>query len=383
MVTESALGELFLLLVAIYGVECFRWVARGAVVLRAWPFGRYAVEAPWAIAAQFRRLVTPGFPLPPWGVLVAAEALPFRPGPAGLHFPDRHAQGWTRPSVEERFVPWSALATVRFSGLELLVGEQVVHQFGSRRAAAAAVQLLSGWAGLAALSEKQRAAKLKDALEPRFEVALARARVQTWQRQRWPLVVAQVLLFVTLFGGLGWVAFSGARSLPTVRLLVAGVVAWVGCIAVAVLSVRRALTKEARPGVGQWAVTLVSPLALLRAHDLVEGELVGELDPAAVVAALAPAEVAREWLERQRRELTYPLTAGVLAPAPEAVLADDAWLRELLIRKTTRLLQDVGGEETKAPPGLHCPRCLASYAAGTTACSSCPGVGLVGVGAKA
>jgi hypothetical protein len=102
---ESAVGQLALLLGVIYLLDCFRWVARNAAVFRVvWPLP-HAVGGAWQIAAQFKRALVFGFPLPPFGSVLTAEDWPFVAGAHGVRFLAHDVPLHAAPTASERFVP--------------------------------------------------------------------------------------------------------------------------------------------------------------------------------------------------------------------------------------------------------------------------------------
>jgi hypothetical protein len=370
---ESTASELFALLVLVYLVECFRWVARGAVVVRDVP-----PLAPWAtspirLGAQFRRALAFGWPLPPFGSMYVADGWLASPGPTAVRFGPVEAPRGTTPLAGERVVPWEDVPNLRVDGVELRLGSEVLRVFGSRRAARGCLEALQA---LANTSAKKRPAAIEAALRSRYDAMTVQARLGPWRRWRLAVFAANGLLWVALFGGWALLALDESPP-PLVPLLVGMLLAWLLAVPVTVLAVRRVLPREVWPTPFQWTLTLLSPLALLRSPDVVETELLGELEPAALVAALLPPKEARRWLERAAREWRHVVTPPGAQVAAAEVLADDAWLRERLAQETKRLADSLPGASEPPPRVAHCPRCLTEYGARVSECSSCPGVALV------
>lgn len=369
---ESAASELFALLVIVYVIECFRWVARGAVLFRdVPPAGAWAAEA-LQIGSQYRRALAFGWPLPPFGSMYVADGLLVNAGPAGVRLRALELLPGTTPLASERWLPWADIAQLSVDGFELKRGAEVLRVFSSRRAARACLAALQEWAKA---SDAKRPAALEKALAARFDAKAAGERLRPWRRWRWVVFLANLGLFTALFGGWGLLSFS-ARPPPFALLLLFMLLAWWVAIGATVLAIRRVLPRDARPTRFQYFLTLFSPLSLLRSPDVIEAELLADLEPAALAVAALKPQAARDWLDRAARELRYPVTPKDSEPGSAGALADDAWLRERQVSQLERLAKGLGATTPKTGAGLHCPRCFTEYAGEATSCSSCPGVAL-------
>lgn len=374
---ESAARELFFILVLIYLVDCFRWVARSAVLVRVMPLWGASVGPPWQVGAQFRRALAFAFPLPV-GSLFVAEPLAVRPGPHGVLVPAPGERSWALPSTRDTLVPWEALGTLRVLELELVGPQGVLHTFSSRAAAGATAAALAQLQAMASQGQGKRKGQLEALLEERFESAAPKALLRRWRWARLPVVFANLLLFAAIFGGLGVVSFA-ARPPETVRVLAAVGATWLVAGLVTVFTARRLLPKERRPSKAQWATTLLSPLSLMHSGELVEGELLGGVEPAVLASVLLPPKLSRAFLQRGRRELAHPLVPEGLVPLDAEAQAGLDWLRAQLGVRLLALEKTLPeGGEAAAPKGLHCPRCLTGYLGDVAVCSSCPGVALRG-----
>jgi hypothetical protein len=369
----SAAGDLFALLVVVYVIECFRWVARDAVVFRDVP-----PLAPWAsgalrVGAQLRRGLAFGWPLPPLGSMFAADGLLVQPGPRGVRLAPLDAPRGQTPLAGEPWLTWADVSSLSVRGVELCRGQAVLRAFGSRRAARACLEGLQAWA---ALPEAARPKAIARALAGRLDVASASARLAPWRRWRRAVLLANSVLFSALFGAWGALAFA-ERPWPFWRLVVVMLTAWLMAAVTTVVAARAVLPSGARPTRGQWLLTVLSPLSLIRSPDIIEPELVGDLEPAALAVAVLPAQAARDWLDTATRELRHPVTSPAATPAAEPVLTDDAWWRAEVSAQLAQLAAGLAQTRPALGAGLHCPRCLTSYGGDTQACSSCLGVALV------
>jgi hypothetical protein len=372
----STVGELFAILAVVYLVDCFRWVSRSAVLFREVPLLGWGRSKPWHVGAQLRRSIAFGFPLPPFGSLLDAEPLPFRPGPEGLVFPAADEDGWVRPAKRDRCVAWKDLGTLKLQELELHGPEGLVAVFGSRAAAASAGALLEALRQVEG-NEKKRERAVREALEARFDAPAFEARLKPWRR--WSLLahLFNSLLFVAVFGGFA-VALLRSGAVPVVRLLLQALIAWCLALAVTLLAIRRGLPRPAQPRTGQWVTTVLSPLSLMRAGDLFDQDLAGGVDPLVPATVLLPERALREYLSLRRRELQFPLTPRELELAEAPWQAQDEWLRAELRARVEKLAADRKLDlDEGRPTGLHCPRCWSGYTGTATECASCHGVALV------
>lgn len=369
---DSGAAELAVILAAIYLLDCFRWVSRSARLLRRWPLLGARVERPMRVAAQFSRGLAFGSPVPVESLL-SAEGSCLRPLEAGLWIAEEDLSRWARPGRDARLVPWSELATLEVRDLELVGPVGLRHVFGSRRAALAVRRQLAMLAGSGGSGGQPPSSALVEAvLAAPFDVAALDGRLARWARVKPWLVVTTTLLLgalVATLWGMFLPPFAWWWLLPGVA------VAWVASAVAVVLGVRRALEPEVRPSVGQWVLLLVSPLSLMRGGDLIEAELVADLEPLAVAAALLPKAEAERVVGEGLRALQFPL---VYDDGPHV---DDAALRARLAAQVEQLARARGLTlAAAARAGRHCPRCLTEYRAGheVQVCGSCPGVPLVG-----
>ncbi len=351
---NSVAAELVVIVAALYLLDCFRWVGRSAMLVRRWPWSRARLEAPWRIAPQFSRRLAFGLPLPVEQLLVAEGAC-LRPLAEGLWLSDDDLGSWARPGREAKLVPWGELENVQVVGLEL-VGAGRRHQFGSRRAAAAARAFLS-------------TAKKRRSLRSYFDADEVERRLASVRGVR-PLVRLTTCALLAALSALLWAVFE--PRVPWSWFLAPLGVTWVSCLVVASVAIRRVLPAEVRPSRWQWVLLLISPLSLIRTLDVIEGELVTDFDPGVVAMVACEAAEAQRVVAQRLRALAYPLVHD------DGPHHDDLALREEL----SALLRAAASArgltlDQRTPAGRHCPRCHTEYRADVVTCSSCPGVALV------
>lgn len=372
---SSAAGELFALLSLVFLVECARWVARGAVVVRVVPvLGRW-VSAPIRVASQLTRALAIGWPLAPLGSMFAAERWPFVVGANGVRVVPPEAPLGARAEASDVFVAWSDAGRLQVAGKTLTLDGKVVATLGSQRAAAAVARLLERCRE--AKGERGRGRAVSSELQQRHDVEALRARLGPWRRWRWVAYVTHGALFVAIFGTGAVFSFSEWRP-PVLWAAAAVFFAWWLAAVSTVVVVRRCLPPTFRPTKLQWVVTLLSPVSLVRALDLVESELCGDFDPEAHVVVLLKPQAARDALDGWRRMVAFPVrvTGGVAAEA--AAESDDVAFRALRLEMLDAHIAGLKGTAAPKVEGLHCPRCLSPYARAVPECQACPGVALVG-----
>lgn len=210
----------------------------------------------------------------------------------------------------------------------------------------------------------------------RLARAEAAVRVQALVRATRSLRVAASVLWLGLVAGAGWLAFGSAEH-ETLALVSLGAL-WVLAV-LAGLEARRRLVAAgslvrtvAPPSWRDTIVALLSPISILRLHDLYTKRALEDLDVLAIAAAVLPVERVR------------PLLREALARAVHGVemVRERAELEALAVE-----LGIAPGELLAAPEreGAHahayCPVCLAQYMGegegAQSVCESCGGVALL------
>jgi hypothetical protein len=200
------------------------------------------------------------------------------------------------------------------------------------------------------------------------------------------VVVATNLLWLGLFGGLV-VLMRAPLPWLVVSALCLVAAGWVSAPLATWLVLRKSawLEPEWRPGRAARVLAALTPLAAIRHLDLLARELVGDLDPLAVGAALLGP---RALGVAARPRLVSLRFAAVIPPAGGE--ADHAWWRQRLLERVSGLLRarDVDPDALFAAParddpdmGAWCPSCRAQYRRQSVElrCSNdlCAGVSLV------
>ena len=371
--------ELFLLLWVLYLLECLRWVSPSSAGLRALVPGRWRLVRPHRPGTHWKRALLPTAPWPPLGELFVCDELPFRVGPEGLVLSTWRPEGWTRAANDESLLRFDELDRLRVSGTELSLDGKVVWAFGTRRMALSVAGLLKALRG----SEKKREKALQAFLDARFDPEEARRRVDAFRRAVRPLVLACNLLLVLFVAGLALLLWMPYR-VNLVALLVELAVVWIATGALFEWTLRRVLPKALRPPLGRRIITLLSPLSLVRAHDELRVEVLGDLDPLCAGAVLLQEKGLATHARDALAALAFPLSPEDPADEGPSVRTEE-WLRNALQECVRRLVAKSGLDPEDlldAPPpndpgaSAWCPRCRATFAQDDGRCSSCRGVEL-------
>lgn len=362
----SELAELYAIFLVLYLFECCAWVPRRSIgIVRI--LGRWRARRAWRPSANVKSSVCFGAPWPPLGSALLTDPLPVVLGPDGI-------AGAREDGVDGAwFTPWADLGPVRADGTLVEGVGPVPLRFASRRGAASLAHALES---LRCLTPKKRATAIERYLDARYEVATVGQHLHEALRELRGLRISANLLWLGLFGGLGAVvATGGVWLLVPVALLV--LIFWV----IHAFMLRRTwrrltcLPAEFAPESNKRWVALLSPLAGVRAADLVMRELVGDLEPVAVAAAL----VAPDGLRAFSRPWLATLIMQRVNPAPGAQ-ADSEWWRKQSVLRTEKVLRDAGldPQVLLAPPARDCeqmrswcPHCLAQFE--RSAGEPCPG----------
>jgi hypothetical protein len=359
----SDLAELYAILLVLYLFECCAWVPRRSVGLYCLA-GRWRARRAWRPNPSWSRSVVFGTPWPPLTSPLLTDPLPFVLGPDGITLCDGGG-----------FVPWEKAGPFAAVGkrLEGLAGQVVT--LATRRGAAA---LAAGLEEVRQLSQQKRSAALGRLLDTRFDAREPGQRLALFNREVRFLRVSANLLWVCMFLGLAGVLAVGAPllvlPLAFLALLLSGFNAVVFLRTLRKLS---ALPREWGPDRSKRLVAILSPVSSVRAADLIARELVGDLEPLAVAAALIPASTLAALARPHLATLRFQKLAS-----PPGGQDDQRWWRDQVGQRVERVLRDRGldPQALLAPPARDnstvqawCPSCLAQFGPGRNASGLCPG----------
>ena len=365
----SELAELYAILLVLYAFECCAWVPRRAVGVMAMT-GRWWLRQAWRPNPSWSISLVLGTPWPPLTPPLITEPLPFALGPDGITL-------WESGGA---FVPWDQAGPFRAKGVRLEgAGEGLVTMATRRGAAVLAAALES----LRQLPAKRRPAAVERLLDSRFDAAQAGERLRQFQHDVRSLRVCANLLWVSVFVGLAAVvAVRAAVLLLPLAVLVFGFSVLSAVILSRTLRRLTWLQGALAPDRSKRLVAFLSPISGVRATDLIARELLGDLEPLAVAAAL----VAPGALAAFARPSLAALRLQQRAPAPGGE-SDQVWWREQIGKRIERILREKGldPQTLLSPPAREsnqieafCPSCLAQYGStrGSDLCPSCESIPL-------
>lgn len=354
----SELGTLFVVLVLVYLVQCIVWVGPGSSVFALGGAGRGGRRKQGFIWNAFDLAGVMANPLPPLHSLVVSDWPDFLISPHGCCYKPREG-----PPVA---VPWEKLTVTTTESRLLCNGSPVLK--------AAEVQIRECAEMLAQL-RKLKSRKRQAAIERRLrrslrETAVRRKLMVFRRRSRW-LRVAANLQFFLLFVA----APLGFQLLGSKRML------WPLIAAVVLLSIsitsefwilHKAMSAKAGGTRLKSGLTMfLSPVAAMRACDVIARDLFAGYHPLAVAAALLPHEDFREFAGEQLRACRFSeYPAGYDGQMLERMM-------EQLIRRQGILTEELMRPRRREGNCVaYCPRCLAQYMKERSECADCGHPGL-------
>ena len=348
----SPLESLFLVVVVIYLIQCLSWVTPGASVFALSFRGRGKHKPRGFVWSALR---TEGFlagPFPPLTPLTVVAWPSFQLDPQGITvLPD---QG------DPVFLPWQNV-TLAHTESRVLCNDRAVFR-GSEAHVLAHFTLLQS---LQRAALPQRGPMIERSFSRAMSASAVERRLKVFARRScWLRIFANLqFTFLFLMVPLAFAAF-GPRILWRIILLVLAMSAF---IALEFWTSHRKLFPEA--GGARWkaVVTIVlSPVAAVRACDVLARDLLGRSHPLAAAAGLLPppefAALAGEQLRRCR-----------FSGQP------DRWYQQTLGKFMERAIRQKGVRpETLLRPArrdqgciVYCPRCLAQYTRDVGTCADC------------
>jgi hypothetical protein len=368
----SELQTLFLVFVAIYLIQCVAWIPQDAPAFRSalWSGWRSAGEG-FRVGAMRTRGVL-GNPLPPLeGVAVCAAQL-------AAYSPEGVARlGSARDDAS--FAPFAGMGPADAAGKQVRFGGATFLKADSPAEAARAAAWVEK---LRAVDARQRGAAIEKQLATMLDFRAAAERLAAFEKATrlvgWTATALFFYLFLVMPLAVDAEGLSHAWPwLLGALLVLVAVVAW---------SFRRAHRQlSPEDSEARWTALLtiaLSPVAAIRARDVLMRDLFREWHPLAVAHVLCAPKIFREAAARMLRECAFPIPERETGKE-EAECA--RWFRERLLAAMRRMLAQAGmkPEELLAAPmrasaecAAYCPRCCQQYAAGAETCPDCGGIGL-------
>lgn len=382
----SDYAGLALVLVALYGSECFVWARHGALV----------VTAPWLRGPRMRVLsrlgtargaFTPLNPLPPFGYVYIVEPWPFSLSVAGVVAARSFSlAGEPLPLESGRVLAWPEVVKVRVIDKDVHVASSVFARCSSAAHARAAARVLSAVAASGAFAggEPERARTIDQLSAAHLDVDDARARAQLHAKASAPLLIAQGLVFASLFLLAPVVIFAtGLRYWP---YLLASVYGSVLLCAALLYIAHGKLAPEARAE--RWwhaLLMLPAPTMAMRGNDKLGRHLLAGLHPLAVALGVLSPSARDDVVGRALRDLATPRRTTAIAAMSLTGTTDHARavaielaFRERVLHTAKELAHkhgvDVDGAfaapQLRAGQRAWCPRCRLAFRQPGT-CSDC------------
>jgi hypothetical protein len=348
----SELESLFLVVLAIYLVECLYWVTPGTSVF-ALNFRGKGKRRPRGFV--WSALKTEGFlawPLPPLSPLAVAAWPAFQLDSEGITVPN--TQG------EAHFLSWDELAITRTDS-KLLCNEEAAFRGSENqvRAYSAVLQRLQRLpqAGRGAMIQRWLGKAL------RIESASRRLRVFAARSRLLGILANLQLVFLFLVAPL---AFGRIGPAVLWRIIL-----FLFTLSTLIALEFRAAHKRLFPKAGNTrlkaAVTIaLSPVAAIRARDVLARDLFAGFHPVAVAAATLPASEFATFASEQLRLCRFAGHPDKWYPKTLAKLIDER-LRQVGLRPE-ELLRPAQRESGCV---AYCPQCLAQYIKDRGGCTDC------------
>ena len=362
---------LFLILAAIYLVQCVVWVPEDCVVLRRGLARSWHFAPGGLLLAALKLRGVPVNPLPPLPGVIVCEPPKVFISPEGIAAPVQAAAG-SLECMKLEFFTFDQISAIRAEEKKLVLHSQPLCSFGSPLMARDVVALLSK---VKSASKAERPGTIAAYWRAAFDGKAISERIATYYEHTALLRLACNLLFLLLFGLIPLTVWRRGVA-GTWPFLLAGLMAYLVVISSDFIRAHKALY----PTAGDERVTdalsvVLSPAGALRANDLLLKNLLFAFHPVAVARQLCSEPVFMAFASRALRELSFPLPFEGASQAEQA----RRWWFEQELRAVRTFLVKVGinPQELLAPPdrepGCHsfCPRCCSQYVPTAGVCKEC------------
>ena len=368
----SELQLLFAVLVVLYLVQCVAWVPQDSAAFRPGFFSGWKLELEGFRLAAWRIRGVPGNPLPPLHGVAVCPPLLVSVSPLGV------ARDTSGP---DSYRPFEGMRELAAAGKQVRIAGKA---FLAASSPAEAARLAAWLEKLRGLPENKRAASIEKHFSHAFDFDHASQRFAEYEEStallRWTCTALFAFLF--LFLPLIVDAVGLVRVWPTLAgmlVMLVGAIAW---------HFRRAhLLLYPDEGDARWTAmitVILSPVAAIRARDVLLRDLFAAFHPLAVARVLFSPEEFRRIAARMLREITFPIP-GTFGGGETAGVECEAWFREHQTAAMRRFLAEaeLKPEELLAPPTRsapqstsYCPRCCQQYAVLPGTCKDCGGIPL-------
>lgn len=348
----SELASLFLIVLLVYLLQCICWASPRAIVFSLGIRGQGKRRYQGFVWNAFDTSGLFANPLPPLSPLLVVQWPAFELSPDAIRFPAREGDPVS--------IPWEKLK-LSHSESKLLCNGSVAFK-GSEAQVLQYAELLGQ---LQRAGRTQRGQLIQDWLRKMTNTQDAARRLQVFSRRScWLRIVCNLqLVFLFLLVPLAFEKFGTGILWRVILMLVV--------ISVAITLEFWTLHKATFPLGGSQrfksgVTILLSPMAAIRACDVVARDLLSGYHPLAVAGAVLPAEEFKRFAGEQLRLCRF---GDYLDKEYQQALQK---AMERIIRQ-----KDLDPDELLRPPEresgcvVYCPRCMAQYTKQREECSDC------------
>ena len=378
-----ALEVLLLAVALVYLAECAVWVKRNTAAFRARRGRGRHIVTPLEWAGNESGGIALAGPLPPLTPLILIPLWPFSATAEGLcSYVSQTLQPLGRPRQVERHLAWDEVKEVAFDQKRVLVNGEL---FCEAISELQADHLAGTIEALFELTAGKREAALRKVMRETLDDERIRGRFDAFCAETLTLRISTNLFGAVILGVvpvmLYWPPLS--RRWPFVVAFALAVLALV------LLDYLRA-HRQLYPGRkkhrrAHFWMCLLSPLAAIRACDVVARDLMADCHPLGVAHLLCTEQEFHRFARRMLADQRHP-HRPVCESENLAARATEEGFRRLLTQEVERYLRRTGipPEKLLAPPEregerslAYCPRCDGQYAIADGLCDACGGIPLV------
>ncbi len=366
----SEVQALFAVLAALYLIQCLHWLPDNSFPLRQTLRGRWQPPRAALHLSGLHRKALLANPLPPlYGILACSPLKPPLPvalSPLAVVLPGGQQLDYV-DFAKPLFVNGSRIFLSGKHSVRLISNVAALH-----------------WADvlekLAKQPEEKRAATIKRAIEGIFDTKVIAERVAAHREHSAMVRGHSNLLFVYLFLlAPGVVLWRGLES--TWPLLLAALLLQMWLIAWLFRRAHRQLyPADAETRFAATVTIVLSPMAAMRAPDVLIQDLLSEFHPLAVARGVCSPAIFELLAARTLREAYYPLPAEESANAPAAAEWWKEKWRAVLSHFVEKNASNVGKILGAPPPEegcrSYCARCWSQYVVESGECADCGGLAL-------
>lgn len=373
---------LFIVLAWVYLWECLVWLPRGTVAFVRWTGRHWRLVHPLNLLSNRNGGFILAPPLPPLGTLFVSVAPPIS---GNAEYVLAYVSAAINPAGRAKYTgatyAFRDARKITSKGKSVHIGGQVFMRTPSTTYA----DFLAGFIRrLEAGDPSQRETMWNEFWSDCLNTDTLLKRWQDFQKHLRSLRIMANVQFAYLFLVCPWItwSFSIKHAWPFLLFgLLSGdiVTAWFFHRAH-----KQIFPRDEDDRFSQTMTLVLSPCAVVRAHDLLTRKLLETIHPLTLAKALGDAESFRPIAARYLRELRYP--ALPVCPDTDEIVGEiEAQSRQRTLKHVEAFLlkNNLNPEQLLQAPSpideastRYCPRCLAQYTSSATLCPDCGGIPL-------